>query len=917
MPIKLAIDFGTTNTVIARWDDGVQTVTLPSLSTVLDGAQALVPSLVYVRDGRTSEVVIGQAVRQQGLDAAHDNRLFRNFKRGIVSLPAPEPRVIDGIDWGDRAVGETFLRVLLNALPKGQVEQLVLTAPVAAFERYLSWLNGVMGDLAANQVYIVDESTAAALGYAVTEPGAPVLVFDFGGGTLDLSLVQLPESRELTGGILSRLRRGNTARNTARVIAKAGRVIGGSDIDQWLLAWALDRLNLTPDDLGDHYTSLLTSCERAKITLSTQPAAVITVEIGDKPQHLPITRTKLEALLSAHGFYDTLRHIVDKVMHVAHRSGIFKEDVKHVLLVGGVSLIPSVQATLKAYFGDAAVRADKPFTAVAEGALLVAAGYGLDDYLSQSYGLRYLDPDTRQPRYDEIMPMGSRYPTVKPVEVELGAAHAGQAAVEFVIGEISTESGGMLEVNYEGGQTVFVAQADTAGERVTPLNADSAIHVQLNPLGTLGEPRLRARFTVDSQRRLRVSITDLKTRRTLLTDSVIATLGTPEAADSAASSATTGSEPHLVKRPSAQRQLSLRGVATMLNALPPESISLGAAEAALRSKSFGARYNAAVALSKRGDRDARHVMQRVLTDGDPPARATVARHLHGFTWYAVEPLMRQALTDPDSRVHEGVMYALSDLRDLNAYHVMAEALQTAADNVREAAAVGLRDCQDRAAVPALQAVLLATDPDVRVKALEALSNNDSPQALIVVRAALSDTHPDVLYAAVLSLLELAHERALDEVAVLIKTSQAGMRETVLRAFFHATNYLNINPSLHQAADALFEGLADALNDRLPATRMAAFWPLAWMRHERANQLLLHAYAHETSSGVKAHLVRVVVGLMSPIAEDVLRDALNSSDEQVQAAAARIVANRERAGIILTYDDSVQPGTGLAKPSQGR
>ena len=108
------------------------------------------------------------------------------------------------------------------------------------------------------------------LGYAITEPGALVLVFDFGGGTLDLSLVQLPENREHTGGFLSMFRRTPSSRHAARVMAKAGRVIGGSDVDHWLLAEVLRQTRLTIDQLGHDYAALLTHCEQAKIDLSTQ-----------------------------------------------------------------------------------------------------------------------------------------------------------------------------------------------------------------------------------------------------------------------------------------------------------------------------------------------------------------------------------------------------------------------------------------------------------------------------------------------------------------------------------------------------------------------------------------------------------------------------------------------------------------------
>jgi molecular chaperone DnaK (HSP70) len=196
-------------------------------------------------------------------------------------------------------------------------------------------------------------------------------------------------------------------------------------------------------------------------------------------------------------------------------------------MVGGISLMPSVQKTLRQYFSNVAVRADKPFTAIAEGALLVAAGYGLDDYLAHSYGLRHLNPQTGQHEYDEIIPMGSRYPTPEPVEVLLGAAHEDQDSVEFVVGEIDTEAVTMVEVKYENGQAVFVAQADSSaqdGQQIVPLNEGTDAIARLKPKGSPGKDRLKAAFAVDDRRQLRVTVNDLKTGKNLLQNAVVATL---------------------------------------------------------------------------------------------------------------------------------------------------------------------------------------------------------------------------------------------------------------------------------------------------------------------------------------------------------------------------------------------------------
>lgn len=530
---KIAIDFGTTNSVVARWneekDDADVLAVAPICDTTVEDRPPVVPSLIYVDDAKAGKFTIGQAVREQGKNRQSDNRLFRNFKRGIVATPAPEPRDIDDLKFADRDAGANFVKQVLASLPHDDkdIDQLVLTAPVAAFEGYLAWLNQVIDEIAPDKIRVVDESTAAALGYAVTEPGAVVLVFDFGGGTLDLSLVQLPEHQRKTGGFLKNLIGGqsNAAKNAARVIAKAGRIIGGSDIDQWLLQYVLEKTGVSVNDLGSSYAPALTECERAKIELSSEEAVEISFEASGKTHNLTITREELENLLEENEFFTALRRVVDKVMHVARQRGIFKEDIKYVLMVGGTSLMPSVQRTLGQYFTDMAVRADKPFTAVAEGALQLAAGYGLEDYLVHSYGLRYLEDDDSH-SWDEIIAMGSNYPISKSIEVILSAAHDDQESIEFIIGEIDTDAVSMIEVKYEDGQAVFVADAGASEQRIIPMNEATAIGMlaQLDPPGQVGEARIKVDFTVDDRRQLRMTVFDMMKNKVLLENQVVVTL---------------------------------------------------------------------------------------------------------------------------------------------------------------------------------------------------------------------------------------------------------------------------------------------------------------------------------------------------------------------------------------------------------
>lgn len=366
----------------------------------------------------------------------------------------------------------------------------------------------------------------------------------------------------------------------------------------------------------------------------------------------------------------------------------------------------------------------------------------------------------------------------------------------------------------------------------------------------------------------------------------------------------TGREPRLasgyVKK--GERRLSLRRFATMLNMLPPEAVALDALAEAVHNNEFYVRYNAAKMLGRRADRDSRLIMQEVLERGSSPSRASVARHLYGFTWFAAEPLLRTALKDDDYRVREAAIYALCDLRELNAYKLMVEVLDNEEDRVREAAAWGLRDSTDPEAVPVLEVVLKAKDADVRIKALEALGVNDTSQAMPVVRNAMNDPEPDVKYAAVLSLLELSGEAWLSELSGIIGRTSGETLHQVLRAFFHATNYLKIDVGNSKAADLMIDALETAIMDDMDEVRQAAVWPLAWMRHARTPEILRRSYTMEQNSDVKAEIVRITTSLMNltaganemerDVANHILNDALASPDSIVKEAAQKAKDNLE-------------------------
>lgn len=891
MGIKLAIDFGTTNSLLARWDpvrQAGQVVAIPNLSNNFGAEPGLIPSLLYVRDGRAAEVLIGQSVLAADFPL-EGLRLFRNFKRGI-SANGTSARILDGVPWSDFEAGKQFLDTLLAALPfqADEIEQLVLTVPVASFDGYSAWLRRALGNF-AERVRIVDESTAAALGYAVTEPGAIVLVIDFGGGTLDLSLVRLPESREKTGQVLFTDRPKPAKSGLAQVIAKTGLALGGSDIDIWLGKLALEKAGLAPDEPGQ---ALLAACEQAKIALSAQEETEIEFRAQDGQGYsVRLTRADFEALMEKRGFFSSLNGALEKVMGLAHQKDVYREDIGHILMVGGTSLIPSVQRSIDSYFRavtggrrrltdmpawpaqtwsveNTSIRADKPFTAVVEGALLVSAGLGLDDQLAHGFGLNILDEQANL-SLEEIIPMGSKYPSSEPVTVHLSAAHPQQRQIGLEIGQINPDAADTVEVRYENGQPVFFAQATNA------LRLLARVIIPLDPPGEPGKARLAASFSVDAGRQLRLSVTDLQTRKKLIQDQPVEPETDPKS--------NRESLPALAEKAGSGFHISLAGLGGILSLLNPSQASIEALTAALRSSECMVRYTAAEMLSRRNDRESRLVFENVLKTGTAPQRASVIRHAYRFSWFSAAPLFRRGLADPDARVIEAAIFSLCKMRQPEAYQQVTEILRNGSDAMRMSAVWGLQNHPDGGAVPVLALAVRAASAEIRALALEVLGASDAPEAIPLVRAAMSDPDDNVKYAATLSLVELARESCFDEVAELIETSSGESLRWILRGFFHATNYLGLELGKDNSG-RLFAALESALGDSLPAVRVSACMLLAWSRAPRAGEVLLRAFQTESDSQTRAQILTNAVHLSSPVAETLVQEALDSPDTLLHKTA---------------------------------
>ncbi|MNS43372.1 Chaperone protein DnaK [compost metagenome] len=527
---KLAIDFGTSNTLVATWNEAAQaprTLRLEPFGAAPQGeVPSLVPSLLYVQDAAGDHCLVGTQVRDQGQDLPGDRRFFAGFKRAIAAdIPGFSP-TLDGIEVTAALAGELYLARVLGALPKAgyDLDEVVFTVPVQSFERYLHWLRQVAGKLGIPQLRLIDEPTAAALGYQVYAANALVLVVDFGGGTLDVSLVRTPGAGQ--AGVTVRPNgTGELERDRlAQVVAKSGQVLGGEDVDHWLVDDFLRRHGLTAADVEEDVSAIKALAEQVKIRLSSEYQAELAYfsETTLKTYQTTYNRAELEDLLEAHDFYAKLQAALDQALRQAEGKGVRRDEIAHVLLVGGTTLIPSVQRAIRQNFSHDKVKSHAPFEAVAHGALQLLKGLHVEDFLYHGYGIRYWDARSQRHAYEPIFAPGTAYPTAEPVEIVLRASRAEQPAIELVIGEFEPAAGGASEVVFDGKRLVSTALPMAPGRVVALNDAEGAKTIApLDPPGFPGVDRVRVLFNVDSRRQLRLHVTDLQSGRTILDDEAV------------------------------------------------------------------------------------------------------------------------------------------------------------------------------------------------------------------------------------------------------------------------------------------------------------------------------------------------------------------------------------------------------------
>ena len=521
----IAIDFGTSNTVVSILEPDTQTpktLRFPSLSRVFSlgdtigkGVEiAVIPSLVYVGNGR--EIIIGEKVRSQRLGLSQPQRFFRAFKRDLAADFQIPPRTIEDKVFDSHVVAVEFLTQIWQEVLAAKIEPslVIFTVPVGTFERYLDWFKDVAVELKLPTVKFVDESTAAALGYAVQRPGSIVLVADFGGGTLDLSLVRTSPLGT------------DDVKLQAEVLAKTDVYIGGEDIDRWIIEDYLIQLGSNRETIGEvGWQNLLAIAERLKIRLTTNTEARESWLDEDTfmSYDLSLDRSQLEELLEQRQLLEQFRQAIDEILTLGLRKGVQKIDIEQILLVGGSCQIQAIQQLFISYFGRQRVQLHKPFEAVAHGALALTQIAGLSDYLRHGYCIRLWEPYTRTYNYFPLFEPGIKYPCKREEPLTLQVALEGQTEIRLDIGEIAQIS--TAEVTYDAQGRMNSSPVNKQSQyRSLERERNSVCLARLEPPGELGIDRIAVEFAVTEHRILVVTVTDLLTNRVLVKEGSIAKL---------------------------------------------------------------------------------------------------------------------------------------------------------------------------------------------------------------------------------------------------------------------------------------------------------------------------------------------------------------------------------------------------------
>ena len=462
----IGIDLGTTNSCVAVIEGGE-----PVVIANAEGARTT-PSVVGF--GKNGERMVGQVAKRQAI--TNPDRTVSSIKRQMGS---DYKVTIDGKKYTPQEISAMILQKLktdAEAYLGEKVSEAVITVP-AYFTDAQRQATKDAGHIAGLEVKrIINEPTAAALAYGIDkEDDQKVMVYDLGGGTFDVSIIEMGDGVQ-------------------EVLATAGNNhLGGDDFDQRVMNWIIDEFKKSNgiDLLGDKMAMqrLKEAAEKAKIELSGVTSSdinlpYITVDAtGPKHLELTLTRAKFNELTA-----DLVESTMGPVRQAMSDSGLSTSEIDKVLMVGGSSRIPAVQEEIKKFIGKEPFKGINPDECVAIGAALQAGVMG-----GEVKGLLLLD----------VTPLSLGIETMGGINTKIIDRNTTIPVKKSQIFSTAVDNQPSVEVHVLQGEREFAKDNKTLG----------VFHLDGIMPARRGVPQIEVTFDIDANGIVHVSAKDLGTNK--------------------------------------------------------------------------------------------------------------------------------------------------------------------------------------------------------------------------------------------------------------------------------------------------------------------------------------------------------------------------------------------------------------------